>query len=456
MKQFQAIILLIFSVFALISCQSDDTVPIFEKGTNEYVNQWMYDQMKKYYYWNDNIKGKGDISLSPEEFFSELLSPEDRFSYAYHPSLPQTISQSIRRSFGFEMGFTMYDGQAYGVVLYVLAGSPAKNYGLQRGQLVTQINNVAVNQANYEELYHSLEGASSANLTIINYSTETGFTLPKEINLMSFLTFGQPLNKNIFLMENKRIGYLEIPHFDVGMAQQFAQQFTEFKNQSCTEIILDLRYNGGGDISSAAALCILLAPNINANDFFIRFEGNKNGGTIDQSFKETLEMNESAVSYDILRMQRPNISKIYILCGNHTASASEIIINNLKPYMEVITIGEKTVGKNMAGFAITDDRNPEEQSWNLYPCIYKLYNANFDGGYNKGIEPVFHLNELEQLKVYALGDERELLINKAISIMTGNMDRNREQYLPTRPLRNPVVECNESILLPRTITDLKN
>ena len=360
MKHFQAIILLIFALI-LIGCQNDDDIPVFEEGTNEYVNQWMYDQMKKYYYWNDNIKSNINLSLEPKEYFSELLYHSDHFSYAYYPSLPQTISKSIRRSFGFDIGFTIYEGKTYGVVLYVLAGSPAKSYGLQRGHLITAINNTAITQANYEELYHSLEGAPNADLTIINYSDEVGFTSPEEINLMSYLTFGQPLNKKIFLEGNKKIGYLEIPHFDIGMAKQFADVFQDFKNQSCNEIILDLRYNGGGDISSAAALSILLAPNINTNDFFIRFKGNKNGGIIDQSFNEALEMNESSMSYNALRVAKANINKVYVLCGSQTASASEIIINNLKPYMEVITIGEKTVGKDMAGFIITDDRNPDQR-----------------------------------------------------------------------------------------------
>jgi len=88
-------------------------------------------------------------------------------------------------------------------------------------------------------------------------------------------------------------------------------------------------------------LSIILVPAALPDDFFITFKGNRNGGDIPQSFKEALAMNEFQVSFKAPINAHPAIAKVYILCGSHTAWASEIIISNLKPFMDVITIGEK-------------------------------------------------------------------------------------------------------------------
>ncbi|WP_198512259.1 hypothetical protein [Flavobacterium sp. 1] len=76
---------------------------------------------------------------------------------------------------------------------------------------------------------------------------------------------------------------------------------------------------------------IVLAPNIRSSDLFIKFEGNSNGGNVDQSFRQALESNESQISFDALQNAHSSINRVYVLCGNRTASSSELIINNLKP-----------------------------------------------------------------------------------------------------------------------------
>jgi C-terminal processing protease CtpA/Prc len=199
-------------------------------------------------------------------------------------------------------------------------------------------------------------------------------------------------------------------------------------------LVLDLRYNGGGDISSATALSIILAPNIKADDLFIKFEGNQNGGNVDQSFTTALKSNESSVSFDALRNAHPFINRVYILCGKRTASASELIINNLKPYMEVITIGEKTFGKDVAGFPISDDRNPDKRGWILYPSIYKLFNARHEGNYSKGINPEIVLNELQQPEVFALGNRSETLLQGALNRISGNTNKIKTETVQSLPL----------------------
>lgn len=422
----------LFFALLLISCENEDPV-LYDENSNEYVNDWMYQQMKRYYLWNNSIKNQGSLSLNPKEYFSTLLKSDDIYSYALHPELPETAPQSLRRKFGFDMSFIEFEGQYYGVILYVLEDSPARRSGLQRGQFIIQVNGQKLKSENFDALYNKMIAANQLDLNVILY-TQTGFSDSKTISVSQGFTFSQPIVYKVIEEKNTKIGYVEIPHFDVGQAQQYLQVFRELKAESITQLVLDLRYNGGGDVSSAAALSIILAPNIKAADIFIKFEGNVNGGNVEQSFSEALKSNESAVNFEVLRTAHPSINKIYVLCGKRTASASELIINNLKPYMEVITIGEKTFGKDVAGFPIEDDRIPSKKGWILYPAIYKLFNARHEGNYSKGIEPEININELQQPEIFNLGNSSEILLSKALNNISGNTNKTKAASLRILPL----------------------
>ncbi|WP_163401432.1 S41 family peptidase [Flavobacterium fluviatile] len=431
----------LLSVVFFVACQTDDDIPkTYEEGTNEYVNDWIYTQMKRYYYWNQSMPGRGNLSLPPKEYFGSLVNKNDRFSYAIHTSSAETFPQSLRNSFGFDFSFIVYEGQVYGVVMYVLSNSPAERNGLERGNLISAIDGTAFNQGNYNSLYQDLSVAKAASLQIVTYSEKSGFTAAKQINISQGFTLLQPVLSHVIPYQNHKVGYVEIPHFDVGLSQSLLNVFQDFKNQSVTEVVVDLRYNGGGDVSSAAALSILLAPNIRPADQFIRFKGNSNGGEVNQTFQESLEMNESKVSFEALRAAHPQIRRVYVLCSNHTASASEIIINNLKPFMEVITIGEKTVGKDVASFPIEDDRIAGIQAkWILYPAIYKLFNANGEGNYASGIQPTIMLEEFQGLEVFPLGNTNEILLRQALNSISGNGSSMKSQMIQTLQKQKPNV-----------------
>lgn len=437
MKKYPLVFILplFFLVTILFSCTQDDPyVADYKEGSNEYVNDWMYQQMKKYYRWSATMPNQNDLSLNPKEYFAGLLQKEDIYSYALHPALPETVPQSLRRKFGFDISFFEFEGKIYGAILYVLADSPAKNNGLRRGQLITKIDGTILAQGNYDRLYQNMIASSQLKLEITSYAAQSGFSAAKEVSLLQGFTFLQPISYQIIEERNTKIGYVEIPHFDVGQAQMFQQIFQELKSKAITELVLDLRYNGGGDIAAATALSIILAPDIRSGDLFIKFEGNANGGNVDQSFLQALQSNESKVTFDALRNVHPSINKVYVLCGNRTASASELVINNLKPYINVITIGEKTFGKDVAGFPIEDDRIPGTKGWVLYPSIYKLFNSRHEGGYSKGINPTLYTNELQGPEVFVLGNRSEILLKTALNAINGNTVKQKTSALRSLPL----------------------
>ncbi len=441
-------IILLIEIIILTSCSSDDSVPVYSEGTNEYVNEWMYQQMKKYYRWNDATSDQGNLSINPKEYFGKLLKADDLFSYTLHPNLPETVPQSLRQKFGFDVSFIQFDGKVFGVILYTLYDSPAKRNGLFRGQLITTINGAELNTGNYENMYRKMISGSQLNLQLVSYSMKLGFSATKEVSLSQGFSFTQPILNQVITDNNSKIGHVEIPHFDVGQAKLLLPIFQELKNKAITELILDLRYNGGGDISSATALCTILAPNIKASDLFIEFEGNKNGGNVKQTFQQALEINEKNITFEALKNTHPNIQRLYILCGKHTASASEIIINNLKPFMEVITIGEKTVGKDVAGFPIEDDRILGKKGWVLYPSIYNIFNSRHEGGYSKGIEPSLKVDELQYPEVFALGNSSEVLLNAALNAISGNAAKIKTQESKSLYLSKMYIDADPLLVHP--------
>lgn len=436
----------VLMIVLTFSCSSDDSLVIYEQGTNEYANSWTYQQMKRYYFWNAGMPSEGNLSLNPKEYFQRLLNAEDRFSYTLHPAVPDSYPKSVRRAFGFDVAFVDHSGQVYGVILYVLSGSPAQNTGLRRGLCIRSVNGTRLTLQNYETLYGDLIKGGTIRLELMEFDSESGFSAPYSINISQAFTFLQPIEHKVIVQGSNRIGYINIPHFDIGIAQALIPIFQEFQYNSINKLVVDLRYNGGGDVSSAAALCTILAPSIQPNDLFITFKGNRNGGIIQQSFKQAVEMNESNVSFQALRDVHPPIQKLYILCGKHTASASEIIINNMKPFIDVVTIGEKTLGKDVAGFAINDDRIAGQTGWTLYPSIYKLYNTAGEGGYSTGIIPTIELNELEDLEVYPLGDPREMLLQKALTLISSN-NRNLDLHRVSNTISLPNHSIDEGTLM---------
>ncbi|TRW27235.1 peptidase S41 [Flavobacterium zepuense] len=407
-------------ILTAYSCQNDDAPEVLNEGTDEFTNNWIYEQMQRYYYYNSSLPSRGDLKKLPQDYFLGLLHPQDRFSYAVNLNDASTYPQSLRNSFGFNISFIEHEGQVLGVVLYVLQDSPAQYAGLQRGQYINAINAVPVNHENYNNLYEELSASQNAQLTVMDYHENTGFSAPYVKNITKGTVLLQPVRGKIIQEQNHTVGYIQIPHFDVGLSQALLNAFLNFKSQGVDEVVVDLRYNGGGDVSSATALAILLAPNIQADQQFIRFTGNANGGVVNQSFTEALKTNETQVSFEALRSAHPSIGRVFILCSSHTASASEIIINNLRPFMQVITIGSKTMGKDVATFPIENDMaSTDEEKWILYPAIYKISNANGEGNYAAGITPSIDLEELGELSIHPLGEPNEVLLSQSLAIITG-------------------------------------
>ncbi len=213
------------------------------------------------------------------------------------------------------------------------------------------------------------------------------------------------------------MGYIFLSQLDFSGAYSLLEVIQNFKSAQTEELIVDLRYNPGGQVAFAS-FCALLMADIKENDVFARYRGNKNLKTIEDTFASALQRQPDGYSFaaeEVLK-QGLHLKRIYMLTGPNTASAAEMLINGLKPYVEIIQVGDKTFGKDMASTTIVtpEDIRGTERAWHLIPMIYKIYNKTDQGNYNNGIIPQKVTNEFASLPLVPLGDLKDPLIQEVL------------------------------------------
>lgn len=308
----------------------------------------------------------------------------------------------------------------YAHILYVAPSSPAAEAGLKRGDWIYEINKKAIDNNNYTTLF----GSDAVTLSVANYkSASSSWTNIRTINITSARTIeDDPLYyHNVYTSSTgKKVGYLVYNHFTADKDENKGDGIYDTKLLSWSkdfagvdEFILDLRYNNGGLISCAQLLATILAPSDALGSIFCieKF----NGKSWIQK-KSNLYYNSNLVKNGI----NLNLKTIYVLVTGMTASASELVINGLKPYANVILIGTKTEGKNVGSITIEDE---SKYDWYMQPIVCKLYNAEDKSDYEDGMTVNYELDEgsIQNMDSFLeLGDTNELLLNAALSIIDGN------------------------------------
>ncbi|MGJ1366823.1 S41 family peptidase [Sphingobacterium spiritivorum] len=221
----------------------------------------------------------------------------------------------------------------------------------------------------------------------------------------------------------KPTAYLFYNSFDGRYKQNLQQAFSAFKQAGATELIIDLRYNAGGDVGVCAALAAALSE-VNDTDTFLEYRGNSRAGIRKETFGKTISKTYSGTpfSFGELQNMRLSLNRVFILTGGHTASAAEFLVKALRPWTEVIQIGETTLGKDMASFSIRDNNTGKNNPWSIEPLVFKLYNANSEGDYPSGLVPDVTRNELSEALV-PLGDPNDPLIREALTMINEKTNR---------------------------------
>lgn len=426
-------VLIIFLTLGLLSCKDDDSpaVPgqVFDpENPNLYVNTWIQEEMDFWYLWKSEFPLDPDETQNPDDYFSSILSPKDRFSWIQDDYLELLgLFQGVSNDTGHEIRYlndAENPGNIIGQILYVKPGSPSEFAGMQRGDLITNVNGTLLTTENYRDLNSDMN--SSHDIEFIRYSFETDeFNTLGPISI-SPVQFSENPNflDTIFNYEGTKIGYYVYNQFTSGPTSADQSYVTEmdaifqnFRSQRIDHLIVDLRYNPGGTITIATNLGSLIASGVTTQDVFALRQYNDdlhqiilNDATLGSSFLENKFEFKTANVGSLL-------DKVYVLTGYRTASSSELLINGLRPFMEVFMIGDTTVGKNQASVSLFEENDPNN-TWGIQPIVASIGNSLGESDYEDGLFPNIADRDLSR-KLYPLGDIRENLLSYAIENITG-------------------------------------
>lgn len=381
-------------------------------------NRWILDSMKVYYYWNDQLPGSPSNQNSASVFFKSLLNTEDRFSFITDPDENREEYSSFAW-YGFEYALLenqQNPGELLGTITLVVPGGPAEQQGLHRGDIFTAVNGTLLNKANTDNINRLLRTGDGLRLSMA--ALTNGILKTGPVLTIAYLPYTeQPVyTTRIFSNGGKKAGYIFYNQFNGSYDLQLLEALGTMRRNGINELILDLRYNPGGDVSSAAKLAGALA-NTRSDQTFVIYQANKNGGQRNSSFQNTMTENAyQPQSFSELLNYRLDLTRVIILTSGSTASAAELLINNLRPYINVVQIGSKTMGKDMASFAIEDFRTPKLINITLHPLVFKLYNAKEQGNYSDGLQPDYTVDEFAVLPLLPFGDPGDPLLKKALEL----------------------------------------
>lgn len=391
------------------------------------TDRWIDDTMRVWYYWVDAIPHTNDLNYfqAPFTFFASLKSEEDKFS-TIDSLVSATTTRSIPYtdySYGFQFTTTQMEGSGDGLyahILYVADGSPAADIDLKRGDWIMEMNGEAITEKNYTRLY----GGGAMELTIGYYDTESNtvvaYSQPRQIAAARTINDNPVHYKNIYVNGSKRVGYLVYNHFSSGPTENsneydndLRNAFQYFSSQQVNEFILDLRYNNGGLLSCAELMCAMLAPSsaLGQELGYLEFSNRFNPQEVPFTLNSGLIGNGANL----------NLSTLYVLTSSQTASASEMVINCLNPYMDVVIIGGTTVGKNVGSRTFASP----ELMITMNPIVCKIYNSEGKSDYESGFRPKnaeYTVSETSDMaRFLPFGDPNEALLSTALGAIDGSI-----------------------------------
>lgn len=433
----------LFGALALTSwsCKDNSTSPEPEIEEASAEKQFVWNAMNYWYFWQTDVPDLADDRFSDDQafqnylmdftdeeaLFNELVYEQvDDFSFFIEDYVEfQQSQQGISESFGYEFGLVCIEdpcSDILGYVQYVLPNSPAKGAGLQRGDLFTRVDGTQLTNTNFQDL---LFGTTSYVLGLAKIENNTISNTGETVSLQAVTLQENPVFLSRIIEKNgAKIGYLVYNAFRSNFHRELNEVFGTFAAAGIDELVVDLRYNGGGAVVSSAVLAGMISGLDDTNEF-ARFTFNNKRSDNNQSFPI---FNMVPLEDDTeIAMNQLSLNQVYFLTGRGTASASEALINGLEPYMNVFLVGRQTVGKDEGSLTLYDAPVPYTNQENanpshkraIQPIILKIVNTE-GRDYPQGFLPDEEVNEINFLEnLPPLGNEMEPLLAKALERITG-------------------------------------
>lgn len=362
---------------------------------------------KQTYFWNIGMPAYDDFNPRKYTSNNQVLAAlkalpstggKDKYSFIDDGTVAGQLS-GVSGDYGFSVN---YDTGNLLRVKYVYAGSPAALAGLKRGELVTMVNGRTTLRSSQADIDNLNDGIFGSNPTISLAITSPDRSVRNVVVARGSYNINPILFTNTYTVGAKKVGYIVYNSFTTNSVSLLDAAFSKFTADGVTELVVDLRYNGGGSVATSEAFTNLIAPSsqngkvmyttywtktmqdhqatILQNQKF--YETNSSGiRTLFSMFDYDYKPIAASGNLEVFKKRGSlnGLTRVYFLVTSGTASASELLINNLKPVMDVKLIGRKTYGKPVGFFAIRIDKS------DLYIPQFQTKNSADFGDYFDGM-----------------------------------------------------------------------
>lgn len=341
----------------------------------------------------------------------------------------------MEKSSGFDYAVYPKDNtntSAVALVNYVVPGSPAANAGIKRGDIITK---VPLTISNYSQLSQDQFTVTRAATAVM---TSTALVTTDSVENISITKVDIDENPVAFYKKynysGKNIGYLVYNGFKSDYNDELNAAFATMKADGITELVLDLRYNGGGSLETASALAQMINGNFTGQPYvYLDFNDKHNNEDGMEYLSNTVRtyniMNGHPEQIGQQQVNSLNLNRIYVLVSFQTASASELTVISLNKYVPVTTIGNETYGKFVGSITLYDSpasdytsystRNTAHE-WKLQPITFSYYNKDRDANPTGGIEPSHYINPYQAINnIKEFGNVSDPELKKALELISG-------------------------------------
>lgn len=333
-------------------------------------NLWVRDQMNTYYYWYQFMpSGVNPATFNSPEAYLEAVRyrPIDSsFSFIQPAATSDAFysdSQFIGYGFGNQLSATDIR------VLQVYDDSPASEAGLKRGDRIVTVNGQTVSSMVSNGTIGNAFGAADIGVvSTIEWETQAGerrsARLTKRLVTIPTVSLTRVVDVN-----GRRVGYLFFRNFVQPSTAALTDAFAALKAAGANELVLDLRYNGGGLVDVAVHLASLIGGSRTSGQVMLNYIHNdKIGPQLNKSTRFTNPDNAL------------NLQRLVVITTRSSASASELVINSLRAYMPVTIVGDSTYGKPVGQYGL---RFCDKI---LYPVAFSIKNVNLEGDFFEGLQ----------------------------------------------------------------------
>jgi carboxyl-terminal processing protease len=453
------------------------------QGSSMHEKMWLRSWTNDTYLWYSEVDDNNPSPFSVAAYFNQLKTNErtasatfkDNFHFSQSTEdYNQRTQSGVTSGYGISWEFVSSSSPRRLIVRYTEPSSPAAIASVSRGYELKTIDGIdfinATSQANVDRINAALF-PSDAGQTFNFVFTDEAENEVLAVNLTSENIELQPV-QNVKVIDTGlgRMGYMQFNSFIRTGQQGLIDGFQQFVDQGVTELVIDLRYNGGGLLAMASQVAYMVAGSAQTNNqTFESLQFNDKypnvdpvtGNTLRQTPFYTREIDWTTSQFiNDSPLPTVNLTRVFILATDNTCSASEAVINGLRGIdVEVVLIGNTTCGKPY-GFYPTDNC-----STTYFTIQFQGVNAKGFGEYSEGFLPVTSPIFDDQLPgctvtddfTQVLGNENEALLAAAIGYAETGVCTNQNK--PANKPKNKSVNENSlhksgiAIKTPNTILD---